>query len=59
MMNIEATLSARQRFWTKPALMVAAVTCALVEYVSPGAAAVLGDYAAKIIGRYGFKFEVQ
>jgi hypothetical protein len=57
MMLIEMTLTAKARFWAKPALLAAAVACALVEYVSERAAAALSDAAANLIGAYGFTFE--
>lgn len=58
MAKIEVGLSAKARFWAKPAIMVMAVVCALVSYASKSAAQRLGLGAGEFIGSHGFTFTI-
>lgn len=58
MAKLEITLSAKLRFWAKPALVAMSVVCALVSYASKSTAKRLAAAAGAFIGAHGFTFTV-
>ena len=58
MPQLTLTLSIKPRPWTKAAVAVMAVVCAVVHYVSPAAAARLASGTGEFIAARGFSYEV-